>query len=88
MSTIRAILEVSPDGTLHLPVPADLRQGKVEVLATLKAANGAAPRRATPEAVQRRKEALRALRAAGGLRGVIPDPAAWQREERVARIEL
>jgi hypothetical protein len=85
MSTIKAILEVSPDGTLHLPVPTELRQGKVEVRATLIAANGSVPRHATPEIVQRRKEALRALRASGGLRSIIPDPAAWQREEREDR---
>jgi hypothetical protein len=36
MSTITAILEPSPDGTLHLPLPPELRHGKVEVTATLK----------------------------------------------------
>jgi hypothetical protein len=35
MRTITAILEADEDGTLHLPVPAELRQGKIEVTATL-----------------------------------------------------
>jgi hypothetical protein len=41
MSTITAILEADADGTLHLPLPAELRHGKIEVTATLKPANGA-----------------------------------------------
>jgi len=40
MSTIKAILEVNADGTLHLPLPAELRHGKIEVSATLKPADG------------------------------------------------
>lgn len=87
MSTITAILEAHPDGTVHLPVPVDLRSGKIEVTATLRPANGAAsPKpRATAEMLRRRKEALDELRALGGLRDVIPDPAAWQRELRQDR---
>jgi len=38
MNTITAILEADADGTLHLPLPAELRHGKIEVTATLKAA--------------------------------------------------
>ena len=38
MSTITAILEPEADGTLHLPVPEELRHGKVEVVATLRPA--------------------------------------------------
>jgi hypothetical protein len=36
MSTIRAILEPDADGSLHLPLPEELRHGKIEVVATLK----------------------------------------------------
>jgi len=36
VSTITAILETAPDGTLHLPVPEELRHGKIEVVATLR----------------------------------------------------
>jgi len=43
MSTIKAILEADADGTLHLPLPPELRQGKVEVNATLIHLNGDAP---------------------------------------------
>lgn len=40
MSTIKTILEADADGTLHLPLPPELRQGKIEVTATLKPADG------------------------------------------------
>jgi hypothetical protein len=95
MNRITAILEAHPDGTVHLPVPAELRRGKVEVTATLRAAPDAdsgdpsilpsSLPRATPEMLQRRKEAFAALRAMGGLNDVISDPAAWQREMRQDR---
>ena len=39
MSTITAILEPNADGTLHLPLPEELRHGKVKVEAKLEAAN-------------------------------------------------
>ena len=35
MSTITAILEADADGSLHLPLPEELRHGKVRVTATL-----------------------------------------------------
>ena len=38
MSTITLILEPEADGTLHLPLPEELRHGKVEVVATLRPA--------------------------------------------------
>jgi len=90
MSTITAILEPQPDGTLHLPLPAELRTGKVEVTATLRAASesgtgvGSASPRATPEMVKRRSEAFAALRAMDPFRD-IPDPVEWQREIRKDR---
>jgi hypothetical protein len=43
-STIKATLEASADGTLHLPLPAMLRAGKFNVTATVepvKSENGA-----------------------------------------------
>ncbi len=86
MRTITAILEADADGTLHLPLPPELRRGKVRVTASVEPAD--APRTApvaTPDMVQRRLEALEALRAAGGLHDVIPDPVAWQREQRKDR---
>jgi hypothetical protein len=87
MSTVTAILEAHPDGTIHLPLPVELRHGKVEVVATLKAVQETSPNglRASPEMLDQRKEALRKLREAGGLRDVISDPASWQREERKDR---
>ena len=47
MSTITAILEADADGTLHLPLPAELRHGKVRVEAKLESAE-AAPGTARP----------------------------------------
>jgi hypothetical protein len=87
VTTITAILVADADGTLHLPVPEELRHGKVEVTATLKAASGtpSAVPRATAEMLRCRKEAFQRLRKLGGLRDVIPDPTAWQREIREDR---
>ncbi len=87
MSTITAIMEANADGTLHLPLPTELRHGKIEVTATLKPANGTTTTvpHATPEMVARRKAALQKLCDLGGLREAIPDPAAWQREIRKDR---
>jgi hypothetical protein len=87
MSTITAILEPHADGSLHLPLPAELQHRRVRVEARLEAADESdtMPRLATPEMLAQRKEALAALRALGGLKDVIPDPAAWQREQREDR---
>ena len=80
MSTITAVLEADADGTLHLPVPQDLRRGKVKVVATLETATPSGEEKpGTP------LEALKELRKLGGLRHVIPDPVAWQREQRKER---
>lgn len=88
LSLINAILEADADGTLHLPLPEELRQaGKIKVMATLKVANEgslSAPK-ATPEMLHRRKEALERLRRAGGLATMIPNPREWQREIREDR---
>jgi hypothetical protein len=84
MSTITAILEADADGTLHLPVPQNLRRGKVKVVATLESQSETAPpsggtKPGTPLG------ALKELRKLGGLGHVIPDPVAWQREQRKDR---
>jgi hypothetical protein len=86
MSTITAILEADPDGTLHLPLPEELRHGKIEVTATLKAANGTSSGQlsATPEMIERRMAALARIRALDPYRE-IADPVAWQREIRKDR---
>jgi hypothetical protein len=84
MNKITAIMEADADGTLHLRLPPELRHGKVEVTVTLKAVNGSLSPvlRATPGMLLRRKEAFLKLRELGGLRGVIPEPLVWQREQR------
>ena len=39
MSTIKATFEPNADGTLHLPLPPELRHGKVKIEATLESAS-------------------------------------------------
>jgi hypothetical protein len=77
MSTITAILEPDVDGTLHLPIPAEMRSSKVKVTATLESV-GRRPSRA--EAL----EALRSLARLGTFKE-IKDPVAWQRDIRKGR---
>jgi len=84
MSTITAILEADADGTLHLPIPQNLRLGKVKVVATLESEMELdLPRESAKPGTP--LEALKELRKLGGLRHVIPDPVAWQREQRKER---
>lgn len=87
MNTIIATLEPDSDGTLHVPLPPELRLGKVVIEATLRAEGEVMPKAkiATPEMMAQRKAALQELRALGGLRDVIPDPVAWQKEQRQDR---
>ena len=79
MSTITAILEPDADGTLHLPLPADAPRGRMKVTATLESAE-----MDWPERRELALAALRRLAARGGIRS-IPDPVAWQREQRKDR---
>ncbi len=83
VSTITAILEPDADGTVHLPLPPELRQGKVKVEARLEAATQTSETSDAPAGTV--LDALRELRAVGGLKDVIPDPIAWQREQRKDR---
>ncbi len=80
MSTITAILEADADGTLHLPLPEELRHGKVEVTATIRPATESEGRSTREEALA----ALRRLRELGTFKD-ITDPVAWQREIRKDR---
>ena len=82
MTTITAILEPHADDSLHLPVPAEMRRGKVKVIATLIPVPG----NTEQEAGQRVKtlDSLRRIAARGGIKN-IPDPARWQREIRQDR---
>jgi hypothetical protein len=43
MSTITAILEPDADGSVHLPLPPELRHSTVKVTATVEAASTARP---------------------------------------------
>ena len=83
MSTITAIIEPNADGTLHLPLPEELRHGRVKVEAKLEAVPQVSS--ATTNLAGTPLEAFKELRKLGGLRRVIPDPVAWQREQRAER---
>lgn len=91
MSTLTIVLEPDADGTVHVPVPEELRHEKVRVVVSLESAKEATPGRklpfppATPEMIEKRMAAFQALRALGGLKHVIPDPVEWQREIRKDR---
>jgi hypothetical protein len=77
VSTITAILEPDADGSIHLPVPAEMRRGKVKVIATLIAVPG------ETEQGAKKLDSLRRIAERGGMN--IPDPARWQREIRQDR---
>ena len=83
MNTITVILEADADGSLHLPLPPELRHGKVKVEAKLEAVLEREETSEQPGGTV--LDALKELRKAGGLRDVIPDPVAWQRELRKDR---
>jgi hypothetical protein len=75
MSRITAVLDASPDGTVHLPLPPDLRGTRVRVEAKLEAATSAAKSPVELRAIMRK------IRDRNPFRG-ISDPVAWQREVR------
>jgi hypothetical protein len=77
MSTITAILHPDADGTLHLPLPAELRNARVKVTATLELAHD----ETEPAMRVAALAALKRLRSRGTFREV-SDPVAWQREIR------
>lgn len=81
MSTITAILEADIDDTFHLPLPPELRRGKVRVAAKLEAAPGESGDVAEAERQQRLRAIMERIRARNPFRG-INDPVAWQRELR------
>ena len=80
MNTITAILEADADGTLHLPVPQNLRRGKVKVVATLESELETTDRPTRESALA----ALHQLRKLGTFKQ-IADPVGWQREIRKDR---
>ena len=75
MSSITAVLDACPDGTLHLPLPPDLRGIRVRVEAKLEAASSAAKSPVELRAIMQK------IRDRNPFRGV-SDPVAWQRAAR------
>jgi hypothetical protein len=88
MNTLETDVEIAADGSMRLlsPPPAWLKPGRAHVVLTMTDATEGKPKRqiptATPEMIAKRVEALGELRAIGGLKNVIPDPVAWQKEMR------
>lgn len=81
MSTITAVLEADADGTLHVPLPEELRGVKVKITATIGRAEQTGEEQAAR--IIKAKAALLWLRAKGTFRNV--DPVAWQKEVRADR---
>ena len=75
VSTITAVLDADPDGTLHLPLPPDLHGTRIRIEAKLEATKPA------PQAKGGLRAVMRQIRARNPFRA-ISDPVAWQREER------
>ena len=81
MSTITAILEADQDGTLHLPLPVELRRGRVRVEAKLEQAPSDGDDATESGRQQRLLEIMERIRARNPFKA-IQDPVAWQREMR------
>lgn len=86
MSTITAVFEPEVDGTVHLPVPEELRGGKVRVTATLEAVFPVPKPKpmADLETLRRRRDAFEKVRRLDPFRE-IGDPVTWQKEIRMDR---
>lgn len=80
VSTITAILEADADGTLHLPLPVELRNSTLKVMATIQAVGATSERPSQEDALA----ALQKLRELGTFKE-ISDPVAWQRDIRKDR---
>ena len=79
MSTITAILEPNADGTVHLPLPAELRRGKVRVEAKVEAVE--TPAIGEEQRKRELLEIMQRIRVSNPFKG-IADPVAWQRGMR------
>ena len=81
MSTITAILEPASDGTLHVPVPKELRHTKFKVVATPQEPGDSTADAASETERQRKlRTLLEEISKSNPFQGV--DPVAWQREMR------
>ncbi len=90
MNILETDIEIAADGSVKLlsPLPAWLKPGRahaVMTLTTVEVSRAKTKRQvpfATPEMLAKRVAAFDQMRTLGGLRDVIPDPLAWQREMR------
>ena len=79
MSTITAILEPDADGSLHLPLPKELRTGRIKVEARLELME--TPAMSEEQRKRELLEIMARIRARNPFKE-IHDPVAWQREMR------
>ncbi len=92
MNTLETDIEIAADGSMKLlsPLPAWLKPGRAHALlmVTMDTDSEAKPKRpkltATPEMLEQRKAALKAVRELNPYRD-ITDPVAWQKEIRQDR---
>jgi hypothetical protein len=75
MSTITAVLDAAPDGTVHLPLPPDLRGIRLRVKATVEADRPVVRSSGDLRAIMRQIRDRNPFRAVG-------DPVVWQRQAR------
>jgi hypothetical protein len=69
VSTITAILEAHADGSIHLPVPVEMRRGKVKVTATLIPVSGETDQAVnTLDSLRRKNSRYWLIRSAAGRR--------------------
>jgi hypothetical protein len=81
MSTITAILDPQPDGTLHLPLPAAWPRRRVKVVAQVDLLPEAPDEPTRSEPQTELLEIMERIAKRNPFKG-IQDPAAWQREMR------
>ncbi|MDB6040458.1 MAG: hypothetical protein JWM99_4299, partial [Verrucomicrobiales bacterium] len=83
---ITAVFEPEVDGTVHLPIPEELRGGRIRVTATLEAVVPIPDPKPTAdnEMLHRRREAFEKLRQLNPFRE-ISDPVTWQKDIRTDR---
>ncbi|MDZ4287243.1 MAG: hypothetical protein U0984_04755 [Prosthecobacter sp.] len=81
MSTISAILTPSPDGTLHLPLPAGWRSGRVKVVAQVDLLSETQDQAMETDQPKELLEIMERIARRNPFKG-IKDPVAWQREMR------
>ena len=83
MRTFSVTLELDQDGTVHLPLPPDLRNTRLRISGTFEPVEEASPEASSLQTLSM-EELLERIRERNPFRD-IKDPVAWQREVREDR---